>query len=190
MIHKLFNLTRPLFIPDCETTGLNPKTDRIIELGFQQWTAEGMVKEWRSLIDPGIPIPPHLAEIHGITDEKLRACRECGGERVDHLMTEHEFVPMFKFRDVAKSLAHGFSDCDFAGKNIRFDLQIIAAEMDRANQPWDYSGARIIDADRLEQLAVPRTLSDLHKKYTGRTHDDAHTALSDVRASGFYSCEG
>jgi hypothetical protein len=44
-------------------------------------------------------------------------------------------------------------------------------------------GARILDADRLEALAVPRHLSDLYKKYTGRDHDDAHGALADVRAS-------
>ena len=73
----------------------------------------------------------------------------------------------YTFRQLAPSLAKGFVDCDLAGKNVRFDLRIIAAEMARASQPWSYTGARIIDAERLEQLAVPRSLSHLHEKYTG-----------------------
>jgi DNA polymerase-3 subunit epsilon len=55
--------------------------------------------------------------------------------------------------------------------------------MQRAGVSWSYVDARIIDAERLEQLAVPRTLSHLHEKYTGAKHDGAHGALSDVRAS-------
>ena len=45
MIHQLLNLTRPLFVLDTETTGLDTAKDRIVELGFQQWIAEGMTKE-------------------------------------------------------------------------------------------------------------------------------------------------
>jgi len=55
--------------------------------------------------------------------------------------------------------------------------------MVRSKQPWSYAGARIIDGERLEQIAVPRDLGSLHEKYAGRKHDGAHGALSDVRAS-------
>lgn len=188
-IHKLLTLSRPLFLIDCETTGVNVKSDRIVELGFQQWTAEGMVKEWRSLIDPGVPIPADAVKTHGITDEMLKACRFCGQPAERHPLDNPEtipcltFGPILTFAQLAPNLAIGFHDCDFAGKNVRFDLRILAAEMRRAGVGWSYAGSKIIDADRLEQLAVPRSLSHLHEKYVGRPHDGAHGALSDVRAS-------
>ena len=81
------------------------------------------------------------------------------------------------------SLARGFSACDFCGKNVRFDLRILAAEFARVHVHWSYVGARIIDADRLEALAHPRDLGSLHEKYVGMRHDGAHGALSDVRAA-------
>jgi DNA polymerase-3 subunit epsilon len=121
------------------------------------------LKEWRSLINPGISIPPAATAIHGITDADVFG------------------RPLFK--QIAVSLAGGFTDCDYAGKNVRFDLRVLAAEFARAKVAWSYAGARIIDADRLEALAHPRDLASLHEKYVGLKHDGAHGALADVRAS-------
>lgn len=182
MIHQLLNLTRPLFVPDAETTGVDPESSRIIEFGFQQWTAEGMVREWRSYINPGISIPAHTTKVHGIDDGFIKqACRHCQG--VHDETAGHEWAPLPTFAQLAASFVKGFSDCDFAGKNVRFDLRILAAEMRRAGIEWSYAGARIIDIDRLEALVHPRDLSSLHAKYIGLPHDGAHGALSDVRAS-------
>lgn len=182
MLHKLLNLTRPLFVLDSETTGLYDDA-RIIELGFEKWTAEGLVREWRSLINPGIPIPPRITEITGISDADMANCQLCAQPELDHLTADHDFKPIPYFAQIAKSMAAGFSDCDFAGKNVRFDLKKIDAGMRRCNVPWSYEGARILDADRLEALALPRHLSDLYKKYTGEELMDAHSALVDVKAT-------
>jgi DNA polymerase-3 subunit epsilon len=183
MLHKLFTLTRPLFVLDCETTGTDTQQSRIVELGLQKWTADGMVEEYRTLVNPNVLIPPEVIAIHGITDEMVRTCQVCDLAMADHALCDHPFHRYCTFAQLAPDLVKDFVDCDFAGKNIRFDLRITAAEMVRAGQVWSYAGARIIDAERLEQLAVPRTLSDLHEKYTGAKHDGAHGALSDVKAS-------
>ncbi len=181
MIHTLLDIKRSLFVIDSETTGLSQDA-RIIELGFQRWVPEvGMDKEWRSLINPGIPIPPAVTEVHHITDEMINACQTCGLAR--GACTCQQFHAAPRFAQIAASLAKGFSDCDLAGQNVRYDLGRIAYEMHLAKQPWSYAGARIIDSSRLESLAEPRHLSDLHKKYTGMPHDGAHGALSDVRAA-------
>ncbi len=181
MIHTLLNLTRPLFVLDSETTGLNDDTARIIELGFQMWTAEGMVKEYRSLINPMIAIPPESTAIHGITDEMMLQCQTCKKVREDCGCEQFKIVPTFK--QLAPSLARGFTNCDYAGKNIRFDLRKMAKEFGRAGVKWDYIGARIIDIDRNEAIADPRDLGSMHKKATGEVHEGAHGALSDVKAS-------
>lgn len=163
MIHTLFTLERPLIVFDTETTGVDTNNDRIIELAFQLFTADGLQKEWKGLFNPEIPIPADASRTHGIFDVDV--------------------VGKPRFKDLAKNIAFGFSNCDFAGKNIRFDLRITKSEMDRAEVPWSYAGARIIDADRLEQLGEPRDLSTLYKKHTGKDLVDAHSALADVTAS-------
>lgn len=150
-----------------------------------------MSKEWRSLVDPGAPIPAAATKVHGITDETIKSCRTCGYFMSAHPVSRSEitlepcseFKPVPRFRDLAPNLAKGLAGCDFAGKNVRFDLRILAAEFARARTEWSYAGARIVDADRLEQLAVPRDLGSLHEKYAGKKHDGAHGALSDVRAA-------
>lgn len=189
MIHTLLPLNRSLFFLDTETTGTNPDTDRICELGFREWTAEGMVREWRSLIDPTVPIPPATSKKHGITDEMIKGCRSCQATPLDHPnSTCDAFKPHYTFRQIAPNLAKGFVNCDFGGQNVRFDLKIIAAEMKRALVPWNYNDAAIVDSGRLEQIVEPRSLSDLYKKYTGENLEGAHGALADVKGSEVVVC--
>lgn len=189
-LNQLLRLDRPLITLDVETTGVDDNA-RITELGFQIWTEVGLVKEWRSFVDPEIPIPAESTKSHGITDERIRMCNKCGKSREEHPVFPGnvavnplecpEFHPVPTFYKLANNLAIGFKDCDFAGKNVRFDLRKIASEMRRVRVVWSYVGARIIDADRLEQLGDPRTLSDLYRKHLGKEPEDAHQALADVR---------
>jgi DNA polymerase-3 subunit epsilon len=66
---------------DVETTGTNPESDKIIELGiclFEYTRHDGRIykvlgsQEWFE--DPGCSIPPEITNITGITDEMV-ACR-------------------------------------------------------------------------------------------------------------------
>ena len=63
-----FELDRPLVFFDLETTGLDMKNDRIIELAFIKVTPHGDVLERERRFNPGIPIPPEATAGHGITD--------------------------------------------------------------------------------------------------------------------------
>lgn len=184
-IHELLTLTRPLVVFDTETTGTDAEKDRIIELGFQIFDATGLLREWRGLIDPQMPIPPGASAVHHITNADMKRCRTCSQFELEHTDSAlcEGFKPVFTFEQLAVNLARGFSNCDFAGKNVRFDLRFMAKAMRRAGVNWTYDGACVIDAERLEQLAVPRSLSHLYKKYTGQELDGAHGALTDARAS-------
>lgn len=63
---------------DVETTGLDTRTDRIVELALVPFTfdADGVVydagKGLSFFHDPGIPIPPEITAIHGITDAMVK----------------------------------------------------------------------------------------------------------------------
>lgn len=183
VIHKLLTLTRPLICLDAETTGVDTQSDRIVELAFEVWKAEGLESDWRSLINPSMMIPAEVTAIHGIKDEDMVGCRVCAGKLQgslgDKICTCDTFKPIPTFKQIAEKLARGFSDCDFMGKNVRFDLQILAAEFARAGIAWTIGDARILDADRLEAWLNKRSLSHLYRKYV-RTKCDECDGLGAV----------
>ena len=66
---------------DVETTGLSASTDRIIELGLVafEFDREGriyrLLEERSAFEDPGIPIPPEITRLTGITDAMVEGER-------------------------------------------------------------------------------------------------------------------
>ncbi len=187
-LHTILPLTRNLFIFDTETTGVDPADSRIVEIGVEHWTSEGLQREWRTLVNPGVPIPATATAIHSINDSDFTECKTCGDPLEGHTTIEGMAScitprPWPTFAVLAPKLATIFKDCDYAGQNVRFDLRILRAEMIRAGVEWSYTGARVIDSGRLEQLAIPRSLSDLYQKYEGAPLTGAHGALADVQAS-------
>ena len=57
---------------DTETSGLKPDRDRLIEVGLVRVEGGKVVGEFRSLINPQLPLPSIITEITGITDEDVR----------------------------------------------------------------------------------------------------------------------
>src|SRR5665213_1290422 len=104
MIHELLHLTRPLFVLDVEATSVDVQTARIVEIAFARFEAGGLTKEWSTRINPSVPIPASATKVHGITDADVAD------------------KPTFK--QLAANLAKGFSDCDFGGQNVRYDLRV------------------------------------------------------------------
>jgi exodeoxyribonuclease X len=56
---------------DTETTGLDPKVDRVVEYAQVELTETGPVNLRSSLINPGRSIPPEAKAVHHITDEMV-----------------------------------------------------------------------------------------------------------------------
>jgi DNA polymerase-3 subunit epsilon len=159
-----FALDRPLAFFDLETTGLNPKTDRIVELALLRVAPDGEVVERVRRFNPGVPIPAEASRVHGITDEMVAA------------------EPPFPAR--AKSLLELLEGCDLAGFNIRrFDLPMLLAEFKRAGLELDIKHRRIIDIQAIYHREEKRDLTAAARFYLGREHPEAHSALSDIRTS-------
>jgi len=159
-----FALDRPLVFFDLETTGLNTTTDRIVELALIRLTPHGDVLERVRRFNPGIPIPPEVTAIHGITDADVA-----------------DEPP---FSATARSLAELLENSDLAGFNIkRFDIPMLLAEFKRAGVPFSLEGRRLIDAQAIFHREEPRDLSAAARFYLGREHREAHTALGDIRTT-------
>jgi DNA polymerase-3 subunit epsilon len=196
----LVPIDRPVLFFDTETTGPNPREDRIVELGFIQVKPDRTKKRWQTFMNPGMPIPREASHGrgteypgHGITDAMVQGCRAChdaghSGVTRDihdsHPDRSHPFLPWPAFGDLAANLRIGFSDTDFGGYNVKgFDLPLIQSEFGRNGIQWSYADASILDGFRLWQVGQTRTLSDASEIFLRRKHVGAHRALDDVETS-------
>jgi DNA polymerase III epsilon subunit-like protein len=109
----------PLVAIDCETTGLDPRRDRIVSMAAFRIDHGLRVAECPTLdllIDPGVDIPARATAIHGIDRAQLAG------------------APSFAeaFGRVAASLEGAV----VVGHHVGFDLAILGREAKRANRPW------------------------------------------------------
>ncbi len=56
---------------DLETTGLNPKTDKITEIGAVRIIGGERRETFAALVNPGRKLEPRIMELTGLTDEEL-----------------------------------------------------------------------------------------------------------------------
>ena len=73
--NSLLQLVSDYVVIDSETTGLDVKWDRIIELAGIKFRAGQEVGRFESLINPGFEIDEFIAELTGITNDKLQQAR-------------------------------------------------------------------------------------------------------------------
>lgn len=61
-------LDRPLAVVDLETTGVDPATDRIVEVAVLTFLPGGGQELFHRRVNPGVPIPAGATAVHGIAD--------------------------------------------------------------------------------------------------------------------------
>ena len=156
---KLFKVV----ILDTETTGLNPETDKIIELGMVSFEccantgqAFRVLGTFNQLEAPGFPIPPESTKIHGITDEMV------SGKLID----ENE---VFSFIENAKLIiAH----------NAQFDRPFVETKFPVfENKAWACSLSQIPWKEEGFGSASQEFLA-----YRFGFHYESHRAINDCTA--------
>ncbi len=156
-------LSRPLVFLDLETTGINPTTDRIVEMSLIKVHPIGLRETMTCRVNPGIPIPPESSRVHGITDADVAGAPT--------------------FAHIAPDVLAFIGDADVAGFNIqRFDLPMLLRELTQAGLRLDMTGRAVVDAQIIYHRRVPRDLSAAYRLYCGKDLNDPHTAQADVEA--------
>lgn len=159
-----FKLEQPVVFFDLETTGLSVVHDRIVEMAAVKITPEGGQDERVRRFNPGMPIPPEATKVHEITDEDV--------------------ADKPPFRSRARSLADFLGTCDLAGFNIRrYDLPMLVAEFRRAGVPFEVGNRRLVDMQVIFHTKERRDLAAAAQFYLNRGHEDAHSALGDIRTT-------
>lgn len=160
-------MSKPLVVFDLETTGLDLVRDRIIQISYIKVMPSGEEQRESLFVNPGRPIPSLVTELTGISDSDVAD------------------APVFK--EVAATLAAKFKGCDFAGYNSNhFDIPMLAEEFLRAGIDFDFSNARLIDAQTIFHKMERRNLAAAYKFYTGHKMEDdfeAHRADQDTEAT-------
>lgn len=99
---------REYVIVDLETTGGDPKADRITEIAIYRYNGERIVDSFESLVNPEVPIPPFITGITGITNDMVANAP--------------------RFFEIARNVVEITRDAVFVAHNVRFDYSFLQKE--------------------------------------------------------------
>ena len=147
---------------DVETTGLDTKNDRVIEVAAALFSGDKIIDEFMTLVDPQREIPKASQEIHNISDEMVR-----GQPKICEILPA-----LFTFVGQHVIVGHG----------IQFDITILCEEAARCKVPCTLSKNPFIDTLRLARLygESPSNSLDVLRRHFNIQAEGAHRAHGDV----------
>lgn len=146
-------------ILDLETTGLDPRTDSVIEIAVVLLEGDTVLQEFQSFVRPHKPIPPEVTDLTGISDDMVADAPSLFALRTEirRLLGNHPIV----------------------GHNVSFDLGFLAQEqLGEMNTAVDTVTLASILLPRAGQYSLDYLTDhlDLKPDLGGQTH----RALADV----------
>lgn len=167
---NLFNQFEAVVLFDCETNGLDPEKNQIIELAALKVTKDGKTKEMDVFIKlpDGQKLPERIVSLTGITDEMLQ------NEGITEAEAAGLFTGLLSPKVPMLLVAH----------NMQFDLMFSLALFKRTSLSPE---ARIKALDTLtvykDRAKYPHKLADAIKNYNLEDKvRNSHRAIDDVKA--------
>ena len=147
---------------DCETTGLDPKEDKIIEVAAVRFTFNDVLEEYESLINPECSIPDSSIAIHHITQDMVAD------------------KPTIK--EIMHKLLSFIGGDIIVGHGVLFDIEVIANAADRSMISHKLRANRYLDTLRMARLygeSPSNSLQQLRQHFNIQ-FEGPHRAMSDV----------
>ncbi len=147
---------------DLETTGLNPKRDKIIEIGAIKVVDGSVVDRLSTFVNPGRRLEERIVELTDITDERL---------------ADAPYI-----EDVISDILEFIGDSPLLGHRILFDYSFLKKAAVNQKKVFEKKG---IDTLKIARKYLPelehRNLSFLCEYY--KIPHQAHRALADAEAA-------
>ena len=157
-------LTNDLVVLDLETTGTWVDKDKIVEIAMIKLTPSGEKTTYDRRLNPGMPIPPAVTKLIGITNADVADAPA--------------------FRDVAVEILDFIGQADLAGFNVeKFDLPLLERELREAGHRFDWRLRKIYDAQKVFHLNEKRDLTAAYRFYCQKPLENAHSAMVDTEAT-------
>ncbi|MGC8633788.1 MAG: polyribonucleotide nucleotidyltransferase [Candidatus Limnocylindrales bacterium] len=152
---------RELVVVDVETTGRDPLTSELVEIGAVRMRGTDVVDRWSTFVNPGRPIVGH--QMHGITDQDVQGAPDPA--------------------DAVRAFRAFAGDAVLVGHNVGFDLGFLeAAAGDGTHyQPGQYFDTLLIAREGYPDQESYK-LSDL-ARFFGVAQETSHRALADAEAT-------
>ncbi len=146
---------------DVETSGLNPKLDRIIEAGAVRVEDGRETAQYRTFVNPRRELDARIVELTGITEAMVEHAPDIG--------------------DIIGEIVGFCGELPLLGHHVIFDYSFLKRAAVNAGIPFEKAG---IDTLRLCRLLMPeeeRKTLEAACAYYGIGREGAHRALGDAR---------
>jgi len=158
-------LDLPLAVVDVETTGLDPKTDRVIEIAIIHMQGGEVTGRYATLVNPDRDVPDEVQKLTGIDPQQL--------------------VTAPRFAAVAAEVQQWLEGRVFVAYNLAFDHAFVSAELARTGA--ELSSPRCVDplvfVRELHKSEGSKRLSVVAERL-GVPLAAAHRAADDAEAAG------
>ncbi len=155
-------LDQPCALVDLETTGTNPRADRITEIGLLACDADSAPQSWEQLINPGSGIPEYISRLTGITPT---------------MVAEQPY-----FADVAETLWQQLQGRIFVAHNARFDYGFLKTAFRACGYDFKPQVVCTLKLSRALFPDWPRHSLDAICQAIGYPRDTRHRAMADAQA--------
>ncbi len=147
---------------DCESTGLDTQSDRVLEVAVILFRGNSVLEEFQTLINPQRDIPETSYAIHKISSEMV----------AESPTIETVLPTVFKLLGNHPIIGHG----------IDFDLELLTQEAKRSNIPCNIQNNTRVDTVRLGRLygESPSNSLEMLRSHFNIAEEGAHRAMSDV----------
>jgi len=158
---QIFSVPKVVF--DLETTGLNAKFDRIIEIGALRIENGQIVEKFESLVNPERPLYKHITQITGITSSML-----------EKQPTITEVLPKFlNFIKRSILVAH----------NAEFDMGFLKSHCDKLGIDLEWPSFCTLKMARKLLSDLPRKTLDALAKHYDLTFESRHRSIGDAKVT-------
>jgi len=148
---------------DLETTGLNPATDRILEIGAVKFIDGKEADTFSTLVDPGRQVTERITELTGITNEMAASGME--------------------YTRAVACLVDFCQDLPLLGHNIIFDYSFVKRAAVNQRLEFEKNGVDTLKIARKLLPELPRRSLEYLCAYYQIGEETHHRATEDARSS-------